>query len=294
MNFSATPSDTWELPTRRLGRRTIVFDRLDSTNTYAASQADDPANDGLVVIAREQTTGRGQHGRTWQAPAGSSVLLSVLVFPPPALRRPAVLTAWAAVSVCETIRGLTGLQAQIKWPNDVLIHGRKVCGILIEQKTVASCQLPLGEPAALAAGSCGPHPAANAAGSPARHWQLATICGIGLNVNQTSRQFAAAGLEQAGSLAIFNGHEFDCDDTARLLIQQLDAEYSRLLDGDLALLEASWKRWLGLLGKFVAAECPNCEHHGRLCDVSWDSVLLDTQSGPVRLLPETVRHLRPV
>src|SRR5207245_2431978 len=112
--------------TRRLGRRVLVFDQLDSTSTYAAGLAGDPANDGMVILAREQTAGRGQHGRTWSAPAGSSVLLSVLLFPPPELRRPAILTAWVAVSVCETILKLTGLQAKIKWPNDVLIRGKKV------------------------------------------------------------------------------------------------------------------------------------------------------------------------
>src|SRR5262249_51940124 len=133
-----TPSAEWRLKTRCLGRRVLVFDRLDSTNTFAAALAHDPANEGVVVLAREQTAGRGQYQRTWQAPAGTSVLLSVLLFPPPTLRRPALLTAWAAVSVCEAILQLTGLQAKIKWPNDVLIRGRKVCGILIEQRTVAS------------------------------------------------------------------------------------------------------------------------------------------------------------
>src|SRR5206468_7692987 len=104
-----------------------------------------------VVLAREQTAGRGQHGRAWQAPAGSSVLLSVLLCPPPALRRPALLTAWAAVSVCETILQLTGLQAKIKWPNDVLIRGRKVCGILIESKAQPFRDVDHGNPALMEA-----------------------------------------------------------------------------------------------------------------------------------------------
>ena len=256
MNSSAKPSDTWELPTRHLGRRTIVFDQLESTNTYATALASNTANDGLVVVAREQTAGRGQHGRTWQAPAGSSVLLSVLLFPPPALRRPALLTAWAAVSVCNTIFELAGLNGRIKWPNDVLVDNRKVCGILIEQAT-------------------------------------GTVVGIGLNVNQRAEVFAAAGLEEAGSLAFFDGDDFDCDEAARLLIQQLDAEYERLLQGDVQPLETSWKRRLGLLGAAVVAECPDGEWHGRLIDLGWDGVLLETAGGPLQLLPEAVRHLRP-
>ena len=159
-----TPHDEWHLTTARLGRRVLHFTQLDSTNAHALALAGDPAHDGLVIVADEQTAGRGQHGRSWACPSGSGVLMSVLLFPPPELRRPAILTAWAAVSVCEVIVQTTGLQAQIKWPNDVLLQGRKVCGILIEQTR-------------------------------------GTVVGIGLNVNQDAGHFAAAGLPQASSLA---------------------------------------------------------------------------------------------
>src|SRR6516164_8538734 len=112
--------------------RILTFDSVDSTNTIAASYASDPANHGLVVTAATQSAGRGQYGRTWQAPPGSSILISVLLFPPPELRRPVILTAWAAVSICEVISAVAGLSARIKWPNDVLIDGKKICGILCE------------------------------------------------------------------------------------------------------------------------------------------------------------------
>src|SRR5438309_6402048 len=156
------------LDTQRIGRRILVYDRAESTNQRAAEFAADPNNDGLVILAGEQTAGRGQHGRTWQAPPGSSVLLSLLLFPPPALRRPALLTAWAAVSVCETILQLTGLQATIKWPNDVLLCDRKVCGILIEQGR-------------------------------------GLVAGIGLNLNQSEEDLQQMELPQAASLSWFTG-----------------------------------------------------------------------------------------
>src|SRR5262249_54044911 len=76
------PREEWTLDTRRLGRRVLVFDRLDSTNNLAANLADDPSNDGLAILADEQTAGRGQHGRTWLAASGQSVLLSVILSPP--------------------------------------------------------------------------------------------------------------------------------------------------------------------------------------------------------------------
>src|SRR5713101_829618 len=198
------PREEWQFPTARLGHRVLVFERLDSTNRLAASLADDPRNEGLVILADEQTAGRGQHGRHWDCPAGAGVLLSVLLFPAPPLRRPAVLTAWAAVSVCEAIRRATGLQAKIKWPNDILIRGRKVCGILIEQAR-------------------------------------GTVVGIGLNVNQSAESLTAAGLIQAASLSILVGRTLDTRQMAQLLIRQLDDEYEPLCQGDRTTLEACWK-----------------------------------------------------
>src|SRR5260370_20072324 len=121
------------METTAIGRKVLVYDCVESTNTFAAALANSPDSQQLSILAAEQTAGRGQHGRTWTAAPGSSVLLSLLLFPPDALRRPPVLTAWAAVSVCKTIHQLTGVPAKIKWPNDVLLHWKKVCRILIEQ-----------------------------------------------------------------------------------------------------------------------------------------------------------------
>jgi hypothetical protein len=101
-------------------------------------------------------------------------------------------------------------------------------------------------------------------------------------------------LEQAGSLASITAKRYDCDAAVRLLVQQLDAEHDRLTQGEVGSLESSWKQRLGLLGAHAVAECADGEWHGRLIDVGWDGVQLETPSGIVRLLPETVRHLRPV
>src|SRR5262245_27071882 len=93
-----------------IGQRIVHLARLASTNTIAAEHASDPANEGLVVWAEEQTGGRGRMGRTWHSPPGCGVWLSVLLSPPEPLRRPVLLTALAAVSVCETIGECSGLQ----------------------------------------------------------------------------------------------------------------------------------------------------------------------------------------
>jgi BirA family transcriptional regulator, biotin operon repressor / biotin---[acetyl-CoA-carboxylase] ligase len=251
------PHDEWQLPTKHVGRRVLHFGRLDSTSTFALAHAGDVAHDGLGVLADEQTAGRGQHGRSWTSPTGSSVLLSLLLFPPPALRRPAILTTWAAVSVCELILAETGLHATIKWPNDVLIQERKVCGILIEQAH-------------------------------------GTVVGIGLNVNQPAEHFAAAGLTQAASLAVFTGQQRDSRQIARRLIAHLDDEYERLGRDGRTALEACWKGRLGLLGQQVIVETVHGFQHGRLRDVTFEAVEIVSGTGAVlRLAPETVKHLLP-
>jgi BirA family biotin operon repressor/biotin-[acetyl-CoA-carboxylase] ligase len=249
------PREEWTLPTRHIGRRVLLFDSLPSTNDHAARLAGDTANDGLAVLAEVQTAGRGQHGRTWTAAPRSSVLLSVLLFPPEHLCRPAILTAWAAVAVCRTIQRTVGLQARIKWPNDVQLHGKKVCGILIEQGR-------------------------------------GTVLGIGLNVQQTAEDFAAAHLPQATSLAQVSQNPLDTMGVARELLIQLDLDFAALTDGDFATLEACWKRHLDLLGHPVAADCHDGVVRGRLRELTFTGLEIERPDGTMLILPpEKALHL---
>jgi BirA family biotin operon repressor/biotin-[acetyl-CoA-carboxylase] ligase len=272
------PYQEWSLDTRRLGRRVLVFDRLDSTNNLAASLADDPAHDGLAILAKEQTAGRGQHGRTWLAAPGQSVLLSLLIAPPPELCRPVVLTAWAAVAVCATIQQAIGQPARIKWPNDVLLYQRKVCGILIE--SIAGRQARKGNSPLF------PYQGGNL---PRSLW---FIVGIGLNVQQSAEAFAAAGLPEATSLAQFATRPLDTHAIAIDLIRQLDRDYDTLCWGGLDTLERRWKEHLGLLGKPVVVECPNTNYHGRLVELSFRGVeLVRPEGASLVLAPERIQHL---
>jgi BirA family biotin operon repressor/biotin-[acetyl-CoA-carboxylase] ligase len=259
VNDEHPPLETWETDHVHIGRRVLRYGHLTSTNAAAAMLAGDPAHHGTVILADEQSAGRGQYGRTWQAPPGTSVLMSVLLFPPPALRRPAVLTALAAVAVGDAVLRATGWQANVKWPNDVLLHGQKICGILIEQGR-------------------------------------ATVVGIGLNVSQTSAEFAAAGLPLAGSLAAGTGRPRQALEVARSLIRNLDRAYDLLAKGESATLEASWKLRLGLLGRYVVAEeFGGARHRGRLRDLTFAGIVLQRDDGEcVNLVPESIRSLSEV
>ena len=247
----------WTLPTRHLAREVRVFDALDSTNSHALALADDPELHGLAILAREQSAGRGQYGRVWSSPPDTSVLLSILLFPPPEARRPVVLTAWAAVAVCELVAEVADLDATIKWPNDILVRGKKVCGILIEQRT-------------------SPH---------------AAVVGIGLNVNQPAEFFAAADLPFAASLGSLSGRILAMEPIARALLHRLDDGYASLLAGRMDELEARWRTRLGLTNQMVEVECANQVHRGRLVEASFAGVVLETDGELLHFAPESVRHL---
>src|SRR5262249_1496375 len=136
----------------------------------------------------EQSAGRGRRGRAWIAPPRSSILLSVLVFPPPALAGNAWLTALGAVATADVVADQTGLKAQIKWPNDVRVEGRRIAGILVERGHGA-------------------------------------VIGIGLNATIGPDAFPTELRETATSLAILLEKPIDRSDVARALIERLDAWY---------------------------------------------------------------------
>ena len=118
--------------TTRLTPTILRFDSLPSTNTEAARQAALGAPEGLCVVAREQTAGRGRRERGWLSPKDAGLYLSVVLRPTLEARQWPLITLAAALAVCDALREACGLASDIKWPNDLLAGGRKLCGILAE------------------------------------------------------------------------------------------------------------------------------------------------------------------
>ncbi len=251
-------TQTWSFNTSRIGRQVLVYDQLASTNTTAAELAASGNNDGLVVIANYQSSGRGQYGRVWQSRPGSSLLMSIVLDPPSELRKPAILTALAAVAVSEAIVTITGIQARIKWPNDLILRNKKVCGILIEQH-----------------------------GSSA-------IIGIGLNLNQTTEDFTAAALPDATSLATETGLQFDLQTVAGTVLHQLDKEYACLLGNEREVVESNWSWRIGLIGQDVSVELMDGSTMvGKLLEMDFEKLELSRGDGTTiqLIVPEMVRHI---
>ncbi len=130
MEDSLSPEKiTSGLNTRVIGRRVICYPSLPSTQQAVRKEASQGAPEGTVIIADEQTAGRGRLGRAWLSPEGS-VSVSVLLYPD--IAGLPYLIMIASLAVARSIEAATGLKARLKWPNDVLVNGRKVSGILIE------------------------------------------------------------------------------------------------------------------------------------------------------------------
>ena len=233
-----------ELSTRRVGRRIAVWSRVSSTNDLAARAAASASNDGLVVLAEEQTAGRGRRGRSWTAPPRSSILMSVLLFPPPHLA-PAVpeaafgcawLTALGAVATAEVVTAWTGRDAAIKWPNDVRVDGRKVAGILVER-----------------ASPRGPTSSGVADAEPAR----GVVIGIGLNVNLDRDALPTELRDRATSIEDRTRRPtVDRSEVARDLIRRLDHWYDASLALGPEIINAPWRARSEHFGRVVRVDDP--------------------------------------
>lgn len=125
------------LATRRLGRPALFFPTVASTNDVIHQHAAAGAGEGLLVVADEQTAGRGRLGRSWWAPPGTSLLISLLLRPPIPAGRAGQMTMCLGLAAAEGIEQTTGLRPVLKWPNDLLLDGRKLGGILTELRTTA-------------------------------------------------------------------------------------------------------------------------------------------------------------
>ena len=123
------------LPEDCLFREVACFEELDSTNTRAKQLAEIGAREGLLVMAEKQTAGKGRRGRGWESEAGVNVYMTLLLRPSlPPSRMPGI-TLLAALAITRGIHEVCGIQAEIKWPNDVVLNGKKICGILTEMSS---------------------------------------------------------------------------------------------------------------------------------------------------------------
>ena len=204
------------LTRRRIGTRIDRHRLVNSTNGAAFDAAAADAPDGTVIVADAQRAGRGRMGRTWESPAGRNLYLSILLRPP---LPPSVTTALpflAAVTAGDAIRAATGLPVMTKWPNDLIIHDRKIGGILIETRCIGADT-------------------------------VLAVVGIGVNVNWPRRAMPEPLRATASSLQAELGRPVNRSRLLAALLNQFDRGYRRLrCDGSAPLLHAWSRRCLTL------------------------------------------------
>lgn len=213
------------LGTQIIGQQVIYIDRLPSTMEAARQKVKLGAVEGTTVVAGEQTAGRGRLKRAWLSPEGS-IALSVVLYPEISLLPSLVMLA--SLAVVRSIEHITSLKAGIKWPNDVLINGRKVCGILVEN---------------------------NIRGNTVEY----AVIGIGLNVNFSPDEFPEIS-GTATSLARETGQSVSRLALIRRLLVELDSLYTAVQSG-VSLFEA-WRDNLITLGQNVRASCGEIVYEG--------------------------------
>ncbi len=228
-------------PGRVIGRDIQVFQVTNSTNDVVEKLARDGVAEGAVVFAESQSKGRGRLGRKWISPPGQGLWFSVLLRPqlPPASATQ--LTIAASTAVARAIRSATGLLPQIKWPNDILIEGRKVVGILTE----LSAEL-----------------------DRVRY----VIIGIGVDVN--IKEFPAELAESATSLAEAAGKNFIRAEIAAAILKELDADYARITRGEFSALAEEWEQQCITLGRRVQIHIGERTIAGRAESLAGDGALL--------------------
>ncbi len=221
----------------RLGHPIVYFANLDSTNSYAMRLAHQGAAEGTLVTTDDQTAGRGRVGRSWLSLPYRQLALSLVLRPK---FPPHFLVMASALCVTEALEAVAGLRPDIKWPNDVLLSGRKVCGILIETSSEIA------------------------------------VLGIGLNVNGSLAAHPEIAAK-ATTVADMLGHSISREAVAVALLKRLDAAYTSLQQrGDAARQEIrdAWRARLVTLGRTVAIHQNEGTVEGIAEDVNSDGALL--------------------
>ncbi len=203
-------------------REIVVFTETDSTNDLAVRRGRQGGARGLAIFAESQTAGRGRFGRQWASASHRGLWFSLLLRPALPLPLWPRLTTWAAVGLADAIEDALGLAPQIKWPNDLLLGGKKVAGILAESGTDSA-----GEPFA--------------------------VVGIGVNVNHEPGDFPPELAAKAGSLRMATGRLIDRPAFAATLLRALDARMPQLVSAFPEIIATTSRRSI-LLGRWIQVQ----------------------------------------
>ena len=226
------------LRTKLLGRNVLAYESLDSTNNTAYELAEKGAKEGTIVVAERQKKGKGRQGRHWVSPKGG-IYLSCILKPEIGPVEVAKITLVAAVAVCRSIRDVTGLSSMIKWPNDILINKKKVCGILTEMKAEQD-KVDF------------------------------VILGIGVNAAVPADNLPKG----AASLFKESGNEFTKVGLAKSILESLERHIALFKENGFSGIREEWRDYSATLGHHVRIHCHDEKIEGQALDVDKDGALV--------------------
>lgn len=231
------------LQTRWLGHNICYRDSIDSTNTLAKGLANEGCPNGLVVVAEEQGAGKGRLSRGWISPYAKGIWFSVVLKPPFLPQEASKCTLLAAVAVVKAVNKIAGVHSAIKWPNDILLMGRKLVGILTEMNAEFG------------------------------HINYVVI-GTGINTNATPDDYPEDVKDIAVSVADAATEQFTRVDLLCDILKNMEDLYEKaLLDGFAPILE-EWRKYSCTLGQEVKVMAPDCTYFGKAEDIDEDGLLI--------------------
>ncbi|MFM1652681.1 biotin--[acetyl-CoA-carboxylase] ligase [Brevibacillus sp. B_LB10_24] len=231
------------MKTERIGQSVITFETVRSTQIIAHETANSGAAEGTLVVADRQEGGRGRLGRPWHSPKGAGIWMSLIIRPDIPLPRAPQMTLLTAVAMAKAIELEAGIKPQIKWPNDIFVGGKKVCGILTEMNAEADRINYL-------------------------------VIGIGLNVNTQPQDIPPELTEIATSLRIETGISFRRAALIQVFCQQFERIYDQYLAEGFAQVKAEWEAYSMSLGRVVTVRTPHYTIQGKAIGLGTDGVLI--------------------
>jgi BirA family biotin operon repressor/biotin-[acetyl-CoA-carboxylase] ligase len=229
--------------THIIGRKIHVFDQLDSTNSEAYRMARKGGEEGEVIVANRQLRGKGRLGRTWLSPPGVNLYVSIILRPPIAPRNAPFITLMAAVATAKATKGISGLQPRIKWPNDLLIGGKKIAGLLNEMEY--------------------------------REEKVDfVILGIGININKTAEMMPVNMRSVATSLKEELGYDISRVELLSTLLREVEGEYRAFLRGETERIICQWEELSQMVGTLVEMRSFHEVIRGRVKGIGSDGSLL--------------------
>ncbi|MCX7841552.1 MAG: biotin--[acetyl-CoA-carboxylase] ligase [Clostridia bacterium] len=246
---------SYGLQTEFIGNRVEFFSEIDSTNTYAKKVAYEGCPEGTVIVADRQLSGKGRLGRSWDSADKKGIWMSVVLRPAIPPEDIQIITLAASTAVANAIRRATGVSVSIKWPNDIVLEGKKLCGILAEMSSEADRINFI-------------------------------VLGIGINVSHEEDDFGEEIRNSATSLKIYLNKHYKKDksiicpeklsrsEIIKNILAELEGVYYKIREERTDEIIKEWKKASATLGKEVRLTIKGCEHTGVARDVTPDGKLV--------------------